>query len=73
MCSIMLVDKVIALCTKIFCCKPRNGYKYVQYEDDTIVHNNVLYDMRNIDFGVTHHDNNKADRQWRDCDLYEEK
>jgi hypothetical protein len=63
----LLVLKALDICNRLFCCKPKHTYQYVRYDDDTVVHNNILYDMRNINFGV----DSNADRQWRTCDLYE--
>jgi hypothetical protein len=61
----VLYDKLLNL---ICCNKYNKGYKFVKYEDDTICHNNILYDMTNINFtpSIT------EDRQWRTCDLYED-
>lgn len=67
----LLIAKIFSICNQLFCCKPKHGYNYVQYEDDVVVHNNVLYDMRNINFGIDAKFDKSADRQWRDCDLYE--
>jgi hypothetical protein len=95
------MQKAIEAVVRIFCCKPRNGYKYVHYEDDVVFHNNVLYDMRNINFVVPDQTHTRerdtslpsyaqpqsqsqlesqlqshsqiADRDWRNCDLYENK
>lgn len=62
-----LMLKALDICNRFFCCKPKHNYHYVQYDDDTIIHDNILYDMKNINFGV----DSTIDRQWRTCDLYE--
>lgn len=67
MCKVWMAN-IISICKKVFCCNPqKHTYHYVRYEEDTVVHNNVLYDMKNINFGV----DNNVDRQWRTCDVYE--
>jgi hypothetical protein len=61
---------------RIMCCQPR-GYHYMQYNDDLNIHDNVLFDMRNVNFHPfestsTEHPLPSYDsKEWRDCHLFE--
>lgn len=61
------INEVQAYITSCSCCKMNKqpSYKYVKYDDDMIVHDNIMFDMKNINFVP---DNT----EWTDCALYEE-
>lgn len=60
------VDELTVYLTSCSCCKlnTKHKYKYVKYEDDVHIRNNIMFDMKNINF--------TPDIKWTNCDLYEE-
>lgn len=56
--------------TSCNCCrmKNKNKYNYVKYEDDMKIRNNIMFDMKNINFTPDFDDN----IEWTNCSLYED-
>lgn len=63
---ILNINEIQEFITSCSCCKMKqHNYIYVKYDDDVIVHDNVMFDMKNINF--------TPDKpEWTDCALYEE-
>jgi hypothetical protein len=61
------ITEVQVYITSCSCCKmnKHQNYKYVKYDDDMIVHDNIMFDMKNINFAPN-------DTEWTECSLYEE-
>lgn len=62
--SFILSIKHITSCS---CCKMskyQQKYKFVKYDDEVVVCNNIMFDMKDINF--------TPDVEWTDCPLYEE-
>lgn len=64
---ILNINEVQEFIISCSCCKmnKQHNYKYVKYDDDIIVCDNVMFDMKNINF-------TPEDAEWTDCALYEE-
>jgi hypothetical protein len=67
------INEVQEFITSCSCCKmnKQHNYKYVKYDDDMVVHNNIMFDMRNINFNPDTPDTPDKS-EWTDCALYEE-
>lgn len=64
--KINLNYSALSVIKMINCCrmKQKHKYKYVKHEDDINYRNNIVFDLKGINFA--------PDIQWTDCDLYEE-
>lgn len=64
--NINISNKIVSVIDFVNCCKmnKKNKYKYVKHEDDINYRNNIMFDLKGINFA--------PEVQWTDCDLYEE-
>jgi hypothetical protein len=58
-------NKLVLIIDFVNCCKmkQKQKYKYVKHEDDINYRNNIMFDLKGINFA--------PEIQWIDCDLYE--
>lgn len=58
-------NKIAAIVDYVNCCKlnKKHKYKYVKYEDDINNRNNIMFDLKGIEFS--------PEIQWTNCELYE--
>lgn len=66
--NININESIISIIDLVNCCKmkqkQKHKYKYVKHEDDVNYRNNIIFDMKGINFAPEIH--------WTKCDLYED-
>lgn len=63
---IKINNKIVSVIDFINCCKlnKKHECKYVKHEDDIKYRNNIMFDLKGINFA--------PEVQWTYCDLYED-
>lgn len=62
--TIILNNTILSIIDFVNCCNLKEKTTYVKHEDDINYRNNIVFDMKDINFA--------PEIQWIDCELYEE-